>query len=67
LRATTIWERAQYGAEYALSPTGLSNTTRIELLAWWEATHDQRFADLALAVARAPVGGLDSCGTDRKL
>jgi uncharacterized protein (UPF0147 family) len=43
-----------------LYPTGLSNTDRIELLlAWWEASHDQRFADLAFALARAPVDGLD--------
>jgi hypothetical protein len=56
-----VWDRVQDGAGYALYPTGLSNTTRIELLlAWWEATHDQRFADLALALARAPVDGLDS-------
>jgi hypothetical protein len=56
-----IWERVQYGAGYGLSPTGLSNTNRIELLlAWWEASHEQRFADLALALARAPLGGLDS-------
>src|SRR5262249_1160206 len=46
---------------YTRYPTGLSNTNRIELLiAWWESSHDQRFADLALALARAPVDGLDS-------
>jgi hypothetical protein len=42
-------------------PTGLSNTDRIELLlAWWEASHEERFADLALELARAPVEGLES-------
>jgi DNA polymerase III delta prime subunit len=57
-----IWERVEVSGGYAMSPTGLSNTDRIELLLdWWEATHDERFADLALALAHAPVeGGLDS-------
>jgi hypothetical protein len=57
-----IWERVdQYPPGYGLSPTSLSNTSRIELLlAWWEASQDERFADLALALARAPVGGLNS-------
>jgi hypothetical protein len=40
--------------------TGLSNTERIELLlAWWQACKDQRFADIALALAHSPIGGLD--------
>jgi hypothetical protein len=44
-----------------LQPTGLSNTQRIELLiAWHQSSGDQRFSDLALALARAPVDGLDS-------
>jgi hypothetical protein len=56
-----IWVRGEVGTGYGLFPTGLSNTDRIELLlAWWETSHEQRFADLALALARAPVGGLDS-------
>jgi DNA polymerase III delta prime subunit len=44
-----------------LTPTGLTNTRRIELLiAWYEYSGDQRFCDLALALARAPIDGLDS-------
>jgi energy-coupling factor transporter ATP-binding protein EcfA2 len=56
-----VWKRVQDGHIESRYPTGLSNTDRIELLiAWWDATHDQRFADVALALARAPVDGLNS-------
>ena len=45
---------------YEGSATNIWNTTRIELLIeWWEATHEQSFVDLALALTRTPVGGLD--------
>jgi hypothetical protein len=51
--------RGQYGI--SMQSTGLSNTRRIELLiAWHEATGAQRFSDIALALARAPIDGLDS-------
>lgn len=51
--------RSNFG--YSLYATGLSNTDRIELLiTWWEASKDQRFADLALALGRAPVDGLNA-------
>ena len=57
-----IWERVEDDdIGYIRSPTGLSNTDRIELLlAWRQATDDERFSDLALALARTPVDGLDS-------
>jgi hypothetical protein len=56
-----VWKRVQDGTGYSMHPTGLSNTDRIELLiAWWEASRDQRFADLAFALASEPVDGLDS-------
>jgi DNA polymerase III delta prime subunit len=49
------------GLKYFIHGPGLSNTDRIELLiAWWEASEDPRFADLALTLARDPVDGLDS-------
>ncbi len=55
-----VWTRTREGSVQMLSADGLSNTDRIELLiAWWGASHDQRFADLALALARAPIDGLD--------
>jgi hypothetical protein len=53
----TTWERVEGG--HTPSVTALSNTDRIELLLdWWNASHDERFTDLALALARAPVDGL---------
>ena len=52
------WERVEGGR--APCVTALSNTDRIELLLdWYNASDDERFTDLALALARAPVSGLD--------
>jgi hypothetical protein len=52
------WETVEGGR--APSVTALSNTDRIELLLdWWNASHDERFTQLALALARAPVNELN--------
>jgi hypothetical protein len=52
-----VWESAD-GASHIV---GISNMNRIDLLMdWWEATRDHRFAELGLAQAKDPVGGLDS-------
>jgi DNA polymerase III delta prime subunit len=56
-----VWIKTPGKYGNSLQPTGLSNTQRIELLiAWYERSGDQRFSDFALALARAPVDGLDS-------
>jgi hypothetical protein len=56
-----VWKRIREGSESTYTAVGLSNTDRIDLLiSWWIASYDQRFADLALALARAPVDGFDS-------
>ena len=56
-----VWKRVQESYGYSQSATGLSNTGRIELLsAWWDASHEKRFADLALALGQNPINGLDS-------
>jgi hypothetical protein len=56
-----VWTKIPGKHGNLLQPTGLSNTRRIELLiAWYESSGDQRFSDFALALARAPVDGLDS-------
>lgn len=42
-------------------PNSLSVTDRIGLLLeWWSASHDRRFVDLALTLARTPPSGLSS-------
>src|SRR5882724_5305179 len=56
-----VWIKTPGKYGNSLQQTGLSNTQRIELLiAWHQSSGDQRFSDLALALARAPVDGLDS-------
>lgn len=56
-----VWTRTREGSVQMLSALGLSNTDRIELLiAWWEASANNRFIDLALTLAQAPIDGLDS-------
>jgi hypothetical protein len=56
-----VWIKTREKYGITLTPTGLTNTRRIELLiAWYEYSGDQRFSDLALALARAPIDGLDS-------
>ncbi|MGD9842899.1 MAG: hypothetical protein AB7U99_08355, partial [Steroidobacteraceae bacterium] len=43
----------------SFSMVGLSNTDRIELLLdWWNASKEEQFVRLALALSRAPVDGL---------
>ena len=54
-----LWTRD--GSVQMLSANGLSNTDRIKLLiSWWEASSNNWFIDLALALAEAPIDGLDS-------
>jgi adenylate kinase family enzyme len=56
-----VWIKTPGKYGNSLQQTGLSNTQRIELLiAWHQSSGDRRFSDLALALARAPVDGLDS-------
>lgn len=44
-----------------ISQTGLSNTSRIELLMeWWEVSKDELFSNLLLSLAESPVSGLDT-------
>ncbi len=56
-----VWKRVQEGSVQVLSPIGLSNVDRVELLIeWWAGSQDQKFADLALDLVRSPVDGIDS-------
>lgn len=62
-RFTTLptWRIVKRGVIAQRYPEGLSNTGRINLLIkWWGATMDERFSNAALALARAPISGLDS-------
>jgi len=61
-----VWRKsARY--PHAYNTNDLANSDRIELaLKWWEQTGDQVFADVAMSLARNPVGGFsaDRDGTD---
>ena len=56
-----VWKRTRINSgAFGLTRTDAANTDRLSLLlAWWNATKDQRFADYLLKVAAKPVDGFN--------
>lgn len=56
-----VWHWSNHGSYSSRAAAGLSNTARIELLVeWWSDSKEDKFADVALEIAQAPIEGLDS-------
>lgn len=56
-----VWRRVPHGAGYALSANDMPNSARISLLIdWWQASRNDEFSTIALAVAENPVEGMNS-------
>lgn len=61
LLSLPTWQRTKKEYGWSLTPTDLSNTSRIRLLLeWYKYSNEEQFAELACKLASNPVDGFDS-------